>query len=100
LLQYVGGNSVFVFAIVLLLLWLIVASTMQPPAAVRTRLYHLSGMNESAAIELQKRLAELQGVREAMVVAAENIACLKVDMQGFDEAAVDKLVMTPPQPSP
>jgi hypothetical protein len=57
-------------------------------------------MNESAAIELQKRLAELQGVREAMVVAAENIACLKVDMQGFDEAAVDKLVMTPPQPSP
>jgi hypothetical protein len=49
---------------------------------------------------LQKRLAKLQGVREAMVVAAENIACLKVDMQGFDEAAVDKLVMTPPQPSP
>jgi MFS family permease len=100
LLQYVGGNSVFVFAIVLLLLWLIVASTMKPPAAVRTRLYHLSGMNESAAIELQKRLAKLQGVREVMVVAAENIACLKVDMQGFDEAAVDKLVMTPPQPSP
>jgi hypothetical protein len=28
-----------------------------------------------------------------MVVAAENIACLKVEMQGFDEAAVDKLVL-------
>jgi glycosyltransferase A (GT-A) superfamily protein (DUF2064 family) len=75
------------------LLWLIVASTMQPPATVRTRLYHLSGMNEAAALKLQKQLAQLQGVREAMVVAAENIACLKVDMQGFDEAAVDKLVM-------
>ena len=93
LLQFVGGNSVFVFAILLLLLWLIVASTMKPPALVRTRLYHLSGMNEAAAVELQKQLVQLQGVREAMVVAVENIASLKVDMEGFDEAAVDKLVM-------
>ncbi len=46
-----------------------------------------------AAVELQKRLAQLQGVREVMVIAAENIACLKVDMQGYDEAAVDKLVL-------
>jgi hypothetical protein len=50
-------------------------------------------MNEAAAVELQKQLAQVQGVREAIVIAAENIACLKVDMQGFDEAAVDKLVM-------
>jgi hypothetical protein len=34
----------------------------------------------------------LNGVREVMVVAAENIACLKVDMQGFDEAAVEQLL--------
>lgn len=100
LLQFVGGDSVFVFAIVLLLVWLIVASTMNPPALVRTKLYHLSEMDEATAVELQKQLAQLQGVREAMVVAVENIASLKVDMQGFDEAAVDKLVMTPPQPSP
>ena len=93
LLQFVGGNSVFIFAIVMLLLWLIVASTMKPPALVRTKLYHLSQMDEAAAVELQKQLLQLQGVREAMVVAVENIASLKVDMQGFDEAAVDKLVM-------
>jgi hypothetical protein len=66
---------------------------MKPPALVRTKLYHLSGMDEAAAVELQKQLLQLQGVREAMVVAVENIASLKVDMQGFDEAAVDKLVM-------
>jgi MFS family permease len=92
LMQFVGGDAVFVFAIVLLLLWLIVSSTMQPPAAVRTRMYHLSGINEAAGVELQKRLARLQGVREAMVVAAENIVCLKVDMQGFDEAAAGQLI--------
>jgi MFS family permease len=93
LLQFIGGNSVFVFAIVLLLVWLIVASTMKPPALVRTRLYHLPKMDEAAAVQLQKQLMQLQGVKEAMVVAVENIASLKVDMQGFDEAAVDKLVM-------
>jgi MFS family permease len=93
LMQFVGTDAVFVFAIALLLVWLIVASTMKPPALVRTKLYHLSDMDEAAAVELQKQLAQLQGVREAMVVAAENIACLKVDMQGYDEAAVDKLVL-------
>ena len=65
----------FVFAIVLLLVWLIVASTMSRLRLVRTKLYHLPEMNEAAAVELQKQLAQLQGVREAMVVAAENIAC-------------------------
>jgi len=92
LMQYVGHDAVFVLAIVLLLLWLIVASGMNPPAAVSTKLYHLSEMNEAAAVELQKQLAQVQGVREVMVIAAENIACLKVDMQGFDKDAVEQLV--------
>jgi len=92
LMQFVGGNAVFVFAIVLLLVWLVVASTMQPPAAVSTKLYHLSGINDAAAVELHKRLTQIRGVREVMVIAAENIACLKVDMQGFDKDAVEKLI--------
>jgi len=92
LMQFVGHDAVFVLAIVLLLVWLIVASGMNPPAAVSTKLYHLSEMNEAAAVELQKQLSQLQGVREVMVIAAENIACLKVDMQGFDKDAVEQLV--------
>jgi MFS family permease len=96
LMQFVGGNAVFVFAIALLLLWLIVASGMQPPAAVRTKMYHLEEMSSAQGAQLQQRLAQLQGVREVMVVAAENIACLKVEMKGFDEDAVERLVMASP----
>lgn len=96
LMQFVGGNAVFVFGIVLLLLWLAVASGMQSPAAVRTRLYHLPEIDDAAAVELRQRLARLSGVREVMVVAAERMACLKVDRHGFDEAAVEQLVMAPP----
>ena len=101
LMQYVGGNAVFIFAVVLLLLWLIVASGMNPPAAVSTKMFHLQDMTGAQGVLLQQKLAQLQGVREVMVITAENIVCMKVDMLGFDKDSVNKLVMIPPpQPSP
>lgn len=93
LMQFVGGDAVFVFDIVVLLLWLAAAFGMRPPAPVRTRLYHLPELDDAAAVELRQRLAQLPGVREVMVIAAERMACLKVDKHGFDEAAVEQLVM-------
>lgn len=92
LMQYVGGDAVFIFSIALLLVWLIVAYGMQPLAVVRTKLYHLGELSDAQGVQLQQQLAGLQGVREAMVVVAEGMACLKVDMQGYDETAVELLV--------
>ncbi len=92
LMQYVGGDAVFLFSMALLALWLVAASGMRPPAAVRTRLFHLPDLSESAAVELRRSLLQVTGVREAMVVASEGMACLKVDMQGFDEAAAEQLI--------
>lgn len=92
LMEYWGGNTVFIFAIALLLLWLIIASTMQAPAAVRTKMYPLPVMDKISGIELQKKLAQLHGVREVMIVTAECMACLKVEMSGFDETAVNKFI--------
>jgi MFS family permease len=92
LIQYFGHDAVLYFAIVLLLLWLAVASTMQPPAAVRNKLYQLPVLDETAARKMQQALAQLQGVREVLLVAAEQMVCIKVEMSGFDEAAVENLV--------
>ncbi len=92
LMQYVGGNSVFVFGFVLLLLWLAVAAGMQSPASVSTRMYHLPEMDDAAAGELRQRLARIPGVCEAIVVAAEHMVCLKVDRHGFDETEVEQLL--------
>ena len=91
-MQYFGGNAVLIFAIVLLALWLLVASSMQSPADVSTKLYPLPAMDEPAARLLQNRLMQLKGVREAMVVAAEEMASLKVETSGFDEAGVEQLL--------
>jgi MFS family permease len=96
LMQFVGGDAVFVFDIIVLLLWLVVASGMKPPAAVRTKMYHLPEMDKASAVELRRRLAQLSGVHEVMIVTAERMACLKVDRHGFDETAVKQLVMSPP----
>ncbi len=92
LMQSFGGNSVFIFSMILLATWLLVASTMRPPKAVSTKLYHLDALSDAQGMQLQQRLQKLDGVREVLVVAGEGIACLKVDMQGFDAAAVEQLV--------
>jgi len=92
LMQHLGGNAVFIFSMMLLALWLLVVSGMKPPAAVSTKLYPIAQMDDAQARLLQQNLLQLQGVREALVVTAEGMACLKVDMQGFDQTAVEQLV--------
>jgi MFS family permease len=92
LMQLYGGNAVLVFAVVMLLLWLVVASTMQAPRPLATRIYHLKETDEDAARALQLALARLRGVSEVLVVASEQIALVKVEISGFDEQAVEQLV--------
>jgi MFS family permease len=92
LMQHFGGNAVLIFAIVLLTLWLLVASGMRPPAAVRTRLYHLPEMDDETARVLQGRIIQMNGVREVMIIASEQIASIKVEASGFDEAGVEQLL--------
>ncbi len=96
LMQLYGGNAVLIFAVGMLLLWLAVASTMPPPQPLTTRMYHLPELGEEAARKLQKSLAQLRGVREVMVVANEQIACIKVEISGFDEDTVENLVRSAP----
>jgi len=100
LMQVFDGNAALIFAIFMLLLWLAVASGMRAPQALMTRVYHLPELDNGAASALQASLAQLRGVREVLVVGNEQIACLKVEISGFDEAAVENLVRPSPQPSP
>lgn len=92
LFEYHGSNALYVFCGSLLLVWLILAATMQAPAAVRSRMYHVQEMNMDQSKKLSRELATLSGVYEALVLADEGIAYLKVDMKGFDEEGVIKLL--------
>jgi MFS family permease len=92
LMQLYGDNAVLIFAVVMLLLWLAVASTMRAPRPLATKIYHLTEIDAEGASALQSTLAQLRGVSEVLVVANEQIALLKVEISGFDEDAVQNLV--------
>jgi hypothetical protein len=87
-----GSSALFAFCGALLMLWLIFAVTMKAPAAVRTRMYHVKEMDTGKASGLSRQLAALAGVHEALVLASEGVAYLKVDMRGFDEQGVAQLL--------
>jgi MFS family permease len=92
LAQHIGGAAVFVFAAGLAAAWLMLAISMQPPPAVRTRLYEVGAMSEARGKELSKALAHVGGVVEAVVIASEGVAYLKVKMGGWDESGALQLM--------
>ena len=57
---------------------------------IRDRL-NVGALDEVRARRLALRLGEVPGVAEAVVVAAEGVAYLKVDRQALDEPALKAL---------
>lgn len=93
LAQHVSRSAVFVFATGLGIAWLLLALSMTPPPQVRTRMIHVGGdMNEERALRLSAALSAIDGVTEAVVIADESVAYLKVRMSGWDEAGADRLL--------
>lgn len=92
LFQYYGFYALAAMCAGLLIIWLIMAVTMQAPAAVRSKMYQVGNIDGEQAKELSHELAALPGVSEALVLADEQVAYLKVDMAGFDEARVIQLL--------
>ncbi|MDG4595273.1 MAG: MFS transporter [Candidatus Contendobacter sp.] len=83
-----GLKSVFVFATFGALAWLLVAWSMKNPRYLSSYLLNVGALDEVEARLLALRLGEVRGVAEAVVVAAEGVAYLKVDRHALDEAAL------------
>jgi MFS family permease len=92
LAHHFGNSAVFAFGAVLSAIWLVLAATMRTPPAVRTKMYHLGNINAVRAGVLSQRLMAVAGVTEAVVIAEEGMAILKVDMTGWDEEGVMNLI--------
>jgi hypothetical protein len=92
LYEHHSSPALFAFCGILLALWLVLAITMKAPAAVRTKMYHVQEMETGKANALSRELASLNGVHEALVLASEGVAYLKVDMKGFDETRVIQIL--------
>jgi len=89
--QHGGSTGVFVLTTALALAWLLAAATMAQPSYLTTRLLPIAGNGNGDPETLAARLRQLPGVAEAVVVADENLAYLKVDSRAFDAARAEAL---------
>ena len=88
--QHGGDAGVFVLTTLLALVWLVAAATMAQPSYLTTRLLPIAGAQADAEA-LAARLRQVPGVAEAVVIADEKLAYLKVDSRSFDAAMAQSL---------
>ena len=86
--QYAGTHAVFLCSAIGAALWLLLALSMSRPEKLSSYIYKIDGAEPAAAEQLAQRLLALAGVAEAVVVAEEGVAYLKVDKRVFDEASL------------
>jgi MFS family permease len=82
--QHGGAAAVFALTAGLAVLWLIAAVSMAQPSYLTTRLIPLGDGHDAEG--LAARLRQVPGVAEAVVIAEEKLAYLKVDSKRFDAA--------------
>jgi MFS family permease len=87
--QHGGTSAVFALTAAIALAWLLAAATMKQPSYLTTRLV---AIGEGAdADTLAARLRQVPGVAEAVVIAEEKLAYLKVDSKSFDAKLAESL---------
>lgn len=89
-----GLKGVFALATFGALAWFLVAWTMANPRYLSSYLLNVGDLDDVEARLLTLRLCEVPGVAEAVVVAAEGVAYLKVDRHALDEIALRELAAT------
>jgi hypothetical protein len=79
-----------VFAVAALgaLVWFLVAYTMKNPRYLSSYLLNVGMISEAEARHIAQRLTQIRGVAEAVVIATDGVAYLKVDRHALDEAAL------------
>ncbi len=87
-----GLSSVFLFCAAAALVWLVLAAGMESPRYLNTRMLRVGGLDASAAQQLAQRMIAVQGVAEAVVIAEDGVAYLKVDPGLLDEDELTALV--------
>lgn len=93
--QY-GAAAVFMFCAALGVLWLVLAVTMVAPRFLSSYVLDIGHYDKDATDTLSSRLCAVTGVAEAVVIASEGMAYLKVDKRELDAAALQAVVGSRP----
>ena len=88
ILQNYGQNVVFLFALIMFLIWFLVASSMQAPVDYKSYTVQLGARSNIQVDQVAASLQALPGVVEVTVIAEESVAYLRVNKNTFDEDQV------------
>lgn len=88
-----GLPGVFAFASLVALAWFFLAYTMKSPRYLSSYVLPVGTLSEPDAQRLAWRLTQVQGVAEAVVIAGDGVAYLKVDRHALDETALRTFVI-------
>jgi MFS family permease len=87
--------GVFAFTFAILVCWFLIALKMREPEHVTTRLVRVGRQQPARAQELAHELGRIDGVREAVVIAEEGVAYLKIDATALDEEDLSRFSCPP-----
>ena len=85
ILDKYGINGVFLFAMSVTIAWSIIALTMKNPRYLTTHLIKINSVTEEQSASVSAELTSIQGVAEAVVIAEDGIAYLKVELHALDK---------------
>lgn len=86
-----GIEAVFWYCTAAALVWFLLAAGMKPPRHLSSLLLNVNGLDQAGAMDLTGRLLAIPGVAEAVVLAEDGVAYLKVDRAKLDREALGML---------
>jgi MFS family permease len=87
--QHGGSAGVFALTTALAVIWLIVAAGMAQPSYLTTRLVPVAESKLFDTADLAAKLRQVPGVVEAVIIAEESVAYLKIDAKSFDASMAE-----------
>lgn len=84
----VGFEAVFGLCAGMAAVWFLVAATMQSPRYLSSHLVRVGPISEERARHLVGEFTRVTGVAEAVVIAEDGVAYLKVDLHALDREAL------------
>ncbi len=90
-----GPEAVFVAGSIAGLAWLFAALTMRRPRYLSSYLLNVGRMDAERARDMVVELTRVRGVAEAVVIAEEGVAYLKVERNALDQERLREFSVTP-----
>jgi MFS family permease len=88
LLALYGMNGVFIFTMLAMFLWFLIALTMKRPRHLSNYVVKLRSITANDIVKVTIGLTSIRGVAEAMVIPEDGAAYLKVELQALDKIAL------------